>query len=268
MGWRLLMWSTARTSAASPKRTSQGGAPAPRRRDARRQPPLGARPRGGRRGAPGRRRQDRGAARSWCVTRASRYVTLWLLSTDNLDRAGGARPALRSSRRPSRTSPRRHWQLNIDRCARPAARPDDRRGSGTRRSAPATSTGMTVNVAVGYGGRREIADAVRDLLLEPRGRGASHRGGRRRPRRRAHRRAPLHPGPARPRPRHPHVRRAAAGRLPALAERALGVLLLRRVLAGLPPRRLPAGPQGVCRPAPSLRRLSGSWPGGPASGRA
>ena len=26
--------------------------------------------------------------------------------------------------------------------------------------------GLTVNVAVGYGGRREIADAVRDLLLE------------------------------------------------------------------------------------------------------
>ncbi|MGL5862321.1 MAG: polyprenyl diphosphate synthase, partial [Phycicoccus sp.] len=33
--------------------------------------------------------------------------------------------------------------------------------------------GMLVNVAVGYGGRREIADAVRSLLVEHAGRGTS-----------------------------------------------------------------------------------------------
>ena len=37
---------------------------------------------------------------------------------------------------------------------------------------------MMVNVAVGYGGRREIADAVRDLLLE-RAAGGEHRADRR-----------------------------------------------------------------------------------------
>src|SRR5439155_12460483 len=34
-------------------------------------------------------------------------------------------------------------------------------------------TGLMVNVAVGYGGRREIADAVRSLLHERAGRGTS-----------------------------------------------------------------------------------------------
>ena len=76
--------------------------------------------------------------------------------------------------------------------------------------APATSTGSLVNVAVGYGGRREIADAVRSLLQEHAAAGHVDRGARRDPRRRAHRRAPLHQGPARPRPGDPHVRRAAA----------------------------------------------------------
>ena len=33
--------------------------------------------------------------------------------------------------------------------------------------------GMLVNVAVGYGGRREIADAVRSLLLEHAAQGTS-----------------------------------------------------------------------------------------------
>ena len=36
-----------------------------------------------------------------------------------------------------------------------------------------TSTGMLVNIAVGYGGRREIADAVRSLLQEHAERGTS-----------------------------------------------------------------------------------------------
>src|SRR5690606_31069449 len=71
-------------------------------------------------------------------------------------------------------------------------------------------------------------------------RGRATGGPRGEPRRRAHRGAPVHQGPAGPGARHPHVRGAAARGLPALAERALGVLLLRGVLARLPPGRLPA----------------------------
>ena len=54
--------------------------------------------------------------------------------------------------------------------ARPAARRRSPSGSRRPRRRPATSTGMLVNVAVGYGGRREIADAVRSLLQEHAGR--------------------------------------------------------------------------------------------------
>ena len=39
--------------------------------------------------------------------------------------------------------------------------------------ATAANTGLMVNVAVGYGGRREIADAVRSLLTEHADRGTS-----------------------------------------------------------------------------------------------
>ena len=66
-------------------------------------------------------------------------------------------------------------------------------------------------------------------------------------RRRAHRRPPLHQGPARPRPGDPHLGGAAAGRLPAVAERAQRVLLLRGLLARLPAGRLPARDPGVRR---------------------
>ena len=44
-----------------------------------------------------------------------------------------------------------------------------------RRSADATTekAGLTVNIAVGYGGRQEIVDAVRSLLREEAAKGAS-----------------------------------------------------------------------------------------------
>ena len=151
--------------------------PAPRRRDARRQPALG----------PGQRRRHRSRATrpgadniahllGWCDEVGVEVVTLWLLSTDNLNRpAAELEPAAVDHR-----GGRRH-DLAADgplaaqpgRRARPAARAD--RGAGSRRppTRPATSTGMLVNVAVGYGGRREIADAVRSLLQEHAARGTS-----------------------------------------------------------------------------------------------
>ena len=63
-------------------------------------------------------------------------------------------------------------------------------------------------------------------------------------------------GPARPGPGHPDVRGTAAERVPALAERALGVLLLRRVLAGLPPGGLPPRAALLCGPAAPVRVLN------------
>ena len=166
----------------------------------------------------------------WCEEVGVEVVTLWLLSTDNLNRprraAGRAAehhrgvPVELAGRPAALAAPPR-------RRARPAARLDRRAAQGAPRTPPATSTGLLVNVAVGYGGRREIADAVRSLLHEQAAEGTHARGARRGHRRRAHRRAPLHQGPARPRPGDPHLGRAAARRLPALAERPQRVLLLR-----------------------------------------
>ena len=118
---------------------------------------------------------------------------------------------------------------------------------------------MHVNVAIGYGGRREIADAVRSLLQEQAARGHVDRGARRDPRRRAHRRAPLHPRPARPRPGDPDLGGAAALRLPALAERAQRVLLLRGAVARLPQGRLPAGAAFLLTATPQIRSVTVRW---------
>ena len=91
-------------------------------------------------------------------------------------------------------------------------------------------------------GAQAAAPARRDRHVD--------RGARRGPRRRPHRGAPLHIRPARSRPGHPHLGRAASLGFPAVAVRALGVLVLRGVLAGVPESRLPAGAARLRRPAP------------------
>ena len=126
------------------------------------------------------------------------------------------------------------------------------------------STGMTVNSRSAMAvGARSPTRSGRCCRSTPRR--ADARGARRAHRRRAHRRAPLHQGPARPRPGDPDLRRAAPVGIPALAERALGVLLLRGVVAGLPPDRLPARPAGLRRPRAPLRHLTASPRGGSSS---
>ncbi|HET8602594.1 MAG TPA: isoprenyl transferase [Marmoricola sp.] len=110
----------------------------------------------------------------WCEEVGVEVVTLWLLSTDNLNRPpeeleqllgiiGDAVESLAAQRR---------WRLHpvgaLD--LLPAA-------VTTRLKAAEEATrdvdGLLVNVAVGYGGRREIADAVRALLHEHAGRGTT-----------------------------------------------------------------------------------------------
>ena len=144
----------------------------------------------------------------WCEEVGIEVVTLWLLSTDNLNRpAGRARARCwRSSRRPSTSLADRAAVAAATRSARSTCCPP-RPPGGSRRPPSATRDvdGMLVNIAVGYGGRREIADAVRSPAARARLARHLDRGARRDPRRRAHRRAPLHQGPARPRPGDPHL---------------------------------------------------------------
>ena len=182
---------------------------------------------------------------------------MWLLSTDNFSRASAELDGLLEIIHDlvERLAETGRWRVNpvgrLDLLPAPVANRLKEVGEAT-----AAIDGITVNLAIGYGGRQEITDAVRSLLAEHAERGHVARRPRRDPRRRAHQRAPLHHGPARPRLRHPDLGRAAAVGVPAVAERPQRVLLLRGLLARVPQGRLPAGPARLLHAAAPLRLLS------------
>ncbi|MPZ95235.1 MAG: isoprenyl transferase [Propionibacteriales bacterium] len=103
----------------------------------------------------------------WCDELDVEVVTLWLLSTDNLSRPPDElEPLLRIIEQlVDDLASTGTWKVH------PVGAPDllPARTSETLKEAAARTSdidGMTVNVAVGYGGRRELADAVRSLLHE------------------------------------------------------------------------------------------------------
>ncbi len=103
----------------------------------------------------------------WCDEIGVEVVTLWLLSTDNLTRAAGElEPLLRIIEQTVQDlAATGRWRVHpmgsLD------LLPDDTaRVLKAAADATASVDGMLVNVAVGYGGRREIADAVRALLQQ------------------------------------------------------------------------------------------------------
>jgi short-chain Z-isoprenyl diphosphate synthase len=112
---------------------------------------------------------------TWCEEAGVEVVTLWLLSSDNLARPPAElTPLLAIIERTVRdlAAPKHDWRVN------PMGSLDLLPGDTARvlkEAADATvaKPGLIVNVAVGYGGRREIADAVRSLLTEHAARGAS-----------------------------------------------------------------------------------------------
>jgi short-chain Z-isoprenyl diphosphate synthase len=100
----------------------------------------------------------------WCQESGVEVVTLWLLSTDNLSRAASELdPLLRIIEETVRELATHNWRINamgaLDLLPAETARVLKDASTAT-----AGRTGLLVNVAVGYGGRREIADAVRALL--------------------------------------------------------------------------------------------------------
>jgi short-chain Z-isoprenyl diphosphate synthase len=109
----------------------------------------------------------------WCRQTGVEVVTLWLLSTDNLARpAAELEPLLRIIEETVRELVAQNWHVNpmgaLD--LLPA---DTARVLKDAAETTATQTGLLVNVAVGYGGRREIADAVRSLLQDHATRGTT-----------------------------------------------------------------------------------------------
>jgi short-chain Z-isoprenyl diphosphate synthase len=112
----------------------------------------------------------------WCEDAEVDVVTLWLLSTDNLSRnPEELEPLLRIIEDAvADLAAQRRWRIrgfgSLDLLPESTA-------TALKSAEEATSdlpdTLLTVNVAVGYGGRREIADAVRSLLTEHAAKGAS-----------------------------------------------------------------------------------------------
>ena len=104
----------------------------------------------------------------WCRETGVEHVTIWLLSTDNLRRdrhelepllriIAGVAEELSAEDQPWRIVPMGALDLLPT---------DTVQALKTAQERTAERDGLTVNVAVGYGGRREIADAVRSLLHE------------------------------------------------------------------------------------------------------
>jgi short-chain Z-isoprenyl diphosphate synthase len=109
----------------------------------------------------------------WCDEVGVEVVTIFLLSTDNLSRPEPElTPLLRIIEEVAcdLAGPDRRWQLRAMGALEvlpPETAAVLKQAEEDTRDRP----GATVNLAVGYGGRREIADAVRSLLAELAARG-------------------------------------------------------------------------------------------------
>jgi short-chain Z-isoprenyl diphosphate synthase len=101
----------------------------------------------------------------WCEDLGIEVVTLWLLSTDNLNRPSAELVPLLGiiEEVVDELAATGRWRIN------PVGALDllpDSTSRALKAAADVTRDveGVLVNIAVGYGGRREIADAVRSLL--------------------------------------------------------------------------------------------------------
>ncbi|GAB7104141.1 isoprenyl transferase [Streptomyces phaeofaciens JCM 4814] len=110
----------------------------------------------------------------WCTETDVKVVTLWLLSTDNLDRPqeelvpllGIIEDVVRTLAADGRWRVHHVGTADILPAHVQTALKEAEEGT-------AHVDGILVNVAIGYGGRQEIADAVRSMLLDAQDRGTS-----------------------------------------------------------------------------------------------
>ena len=101
----------------------------------------------------------------WCEQARVEVVTLWMLSTDNLRRPEAELAPLIAIIEDlvDRLARAGRWRVRVV-GALDLLPERARAGLLGVQEATAATDGLHVNVAVGYGGRREIADAVRSLL--------------------------------------------------------------------------------------------------------
>jgi short-chain Z-isoprenyl diphosphate synthase len=105
----------------------------------------------------------------WCDQAGVELVTLWLLSTDNLSRpAVELEPLLQVIEDLVRdlSEDGNPWQLHMVGALDLLPSPTVAALKAAEERTVGRVGGAHVNIAVGYGGRREIADAVRSLLQE------------------------------------------------------------------------------------------------------
>ncbi|MBC9958268.1 isoprenyl transferase [Yimella sp. cx-51] len=101
----------------------------------------------------------------WCEEADVEVVTLWLLSTDNLNRPADELEPLVAIIEGVVTelAGRMHWRINpVGALAMLPQRTQQVLAEAAAQTADVD--GLIVNIAVGYGGRQEIAEAVRSLL--------------------------------------------------------------------------------------------------------
>jgi short-chain Z-isoprenyl diphosphate synthase len=104
----------------------------------------------------------------WSADAGVEVVTLWLLSTDNLSRPASELEPLLGIIEDLVTDlagPRGQWRIKVV-GALDLLPPETAHVLKAAAERTADRSGVAVNIAVGYGGRREIADAVRSLLHE------------------------------------------------------------------------------------------------------
>ncbi len=111
---------------------------------------------------------------TWSEEVGVEVVTLWLLSTDNLQRSPAELEPLLGiiGDVVDELAAQRRWKLHVV-GALDLLPPATRAGLAAAAAATADVDGILVNIAVGYGGRQEITDAVRSLLQEHSARGAT-----------------------------------------------------------------------------------------------
>lgn len=111
----------------------------------------------------------------WCEDADLQVITLWVLSTENLSRAqeGELAPLLAVIEDLVRDlAARQRWRVQVV-GALDLLEESSAESLRTASESTAALEGMVVNVAVAYGGRHELRDAVRSLLAEKAHEGAS-----------------------------------------------------------------------------------------------
>lgn len=110
----------------------------------------------------------------WCAESDVEVVTLWMLSTDNFDRPESELGPLLGIIEDAVSGLAQDGRWRVHHVGTMDLMPS-RTQTVLKEAEQATldNTGILVNVAVGYGGRQEIADAVRSLLLDHAEKGTS-----------------------------------------------------------------------------------------------